>query len=239
VTAYGEDVPGGPGLPALLRELAKVEGVEWVRLLYTHPARYTSELVELLRTEPRLCKYVDMPLQHVEDGVLRRMRRRVTGAQTRGLLRTLRSRVEGVAVRTTFIVGSPGETEEEFAVLKDFVREAEFDHLGVFAYSPEAGTPLGESEAQLPPGVKETRRREVMTLQRNVSLRLHRRRLGQRVRVLIDRQTGRGEAVGRSEHQAPEIDGVTIVRGRDLRPGEFRDVTLVEARAYDWVADAN
>ncbi|MBI5837233.1 MAG: 30S ribosomal protein S12 methylthiotransferase RimO [Candidatus Eisenbacteria bacterium] len=239
LTAYGEDVPGGAGLATLLRELARVPGVEWLRLLYTHPARYTSELVELLRTEPKICNYVDMPLQHIDDAVLARMRRRVTGAQTRHLLRALRARVPGIAVRTTFIVGSPGESEEEFAALRDFVREAEFDHLGVFAYSPEEGTPLGVAPGQLAPGVKEARRREIMTLQRGISLQLHRRMVGARARVLVDRVTGRDEAVGRSEHQAPEIDGVTIVRGRGLEAGEFRDVTLVEARAYDWVADAN
>ena len=238
-TAYGEDLGAGPRLPALLRELSRIRGVEWLRLLYTHPARYTAELVELLRSEARLCKYVDLPLQHVDDAVLARMRRQVGAAQVRALLGALRSRVPGIAIRTTLLVGTPGESEAEFERLRAFVEQAEFDHLGVFVYSREEGTPLGAAPAQLPPGVMEARRRELLQLQRRISLRLHRRRLGQRARVLIERRTGPREAVGRSEHQAPEIDGVTVVRGRDLRPGEFRDVTLVEARAYDWVGDAN
>lgn len=238
-TAYGTDWDGRAHLPELLRALAAVPGVEWIRLLYTHPSRFTSELIELLREEPRLCKYVDMPLQHIHDDVLVRMRRRVTHHQTRNLIRALRARVEGMSIRTTFIVGSPGESKGEFDTLKDFVREMEFDHLGVFTYSQEEGTPLGEAIGQLPEGVKEARRREVMGLQRRISKKMHGRRLGTRARVLVDQVTGPGEAVGRTMQQALEIDGVTFVRGKNLRAGQFVDVTLAEARAYDWVADAN
>lgn len=238
-TAYGTDWDGRQHLPALLRALAKIDGIEWIRLLYTHPSRFTGELVELLREEPKLCKYVDMPLQHIDDGVLARMRRRVTHRQTSNLIRSLRARVPGMSIRTTFIVGSPGETEGEFQALKEFVKETEFDHLGVFSYSQEEGTPLGDSGEQLEDGVKETRRREVMALQRRVSKKIHARRLGQRARVLVDQVTGNGEGIGRTMHQALEIDGVTYIRGRDLEPGRFLDVTLTEARAYDWVADAN
>lgn len=253
VTAYGKDLYGEPKLATLLRELDRVEGLRWIRLLYTYPTSITDELLAAVAELPKVCKYIDLPLQHADDRVLERMRRLGRGNGVAGrradlerLVDRIRRRIPGVALRTSFIVGFPGETDEAFGRLLEFMREMEFDHAGVFAYSREEGTVAALYPDQVPAAVKRARRAEAMRLQQAISLGRRRARVGQEVPVVVERfdPPGRGRLIGRTEWQAPEVDGKVFIRvpgketaGPGAAPGQFARVRLTGARPYDWLAE--
>jgi len=233
LTAYGRDLRDGTTLAALLRALAvRVPGARWLRLLYAYPASVTDELLEVMATEPAVCRYLDMPLQHVADGILRAMRRERSGDALRRLLARIRAAVPGIALRSSFIVGFPGETDDDVRALCDFLEESEFSHAGVFRYSREEGTAAADLPGQLPEGVKAERRARVMEVQARVSARLAAAQVGREVEVLVERDAGRRTFVGRTAAQAPEIDGVVRLTGV-AAPGEVVRARLTAARTYD------
>ncbi len=235
-TYYGLDLYGERRLKQLLELLCTVEGIEWIRLMYAYPAKFPLDIVEVVREQPKLCRYLDIPVQHASDAVLRSMRRGMTNRATRELLSRIKHELPDIALRTTLIVGYPNETEEDFLALCDFVREMKFHRLGVFTYSREEGTtaePLGDP---IPDEVKEERRSTIMEIQRSISAERNATLIGRTVRVLIDRKEN-GMAVGRTQWDAPEIDQEVYVRdGQDLRVGNFYEVQIVDALEYDLLA---
>jgi len=234
-TAYGRDLPDRPSLTGLLRELAALEELVWIRLLYSHPAKITPELIRILNGDPKICPYLDMPIQHIDDEILGAMNRRGNGRKIRSLLKTLRAEGPDIALRTSLIVGFPGETKKKFSELMDFVRTARFDHLGVFPYYREEGTAAAALPARIPAAEKERRRELIMDAQADISGQLLRRWLDTVETVLIEGKSGQADYpfVGRTRRQAPEIDGITFVRGRGLRPGRFVSVRITAVTTYD------
>jgi ribosomal protein S12 methylthiotransferase len=236
-TSYGADRYGTARLPELLRSLCAVEGIEWVRVHYTHPKTWTEELIRAFEEESKICRYVDIPLQHMTDPMLRRMRREVRRADMQRLIENLRRRLPDVAVRTHFIVGFPGETDEDFDALLEAVRSESFDHMGCFAYSREEGTPAGRMKQQLPERVKLERRRRLMAAQSEVAQRVWSRWIGREVDVRIDAPApGRAGAwIGRVAQQGYEVDGTTTIRGGGpgLEAGARVAVRIKAARRYD------
>lgn len=238
-TSYGDDLYGSPRLPELLRALAAVDGIDWIRVHYTHPKTWSESLIQVFEEEAKVCRYVDIPLQHLTDPMLRRMRREVKRADMERLFATLRERIPDVAIRTHFIVGFPGETEDDFEELLASVRRADFDHVGCFAYSREEGTPAAKMKEQVPERTKLERRRRLMDAQREVATRVWGRWAGRTVDVLVDGPSpGReGVWIGRVSQQGYEVDGVTHVRGGDgvtaPLPGTFARVRITKARQYD------
>ena len=235
-TAYGRDLYGKPCLPSLLRELATVEGIEWIRFLYAYPADVRDDVIAAMAEEPKLCKYLEMPLQHCHARVLKAMNRGGSRAELEALITQLRRRIPGLTLRTTFIVGFPGETAAEFRELEAFVEWARFERMGAFTYSQEEGTPAGAMAHQLATRTKERRRHRLMERQREISWAYHQTLIGQQLRVLVD---GFSEAEqmweGRYEGQAPEIDGVVYIQGEGLTPGTFVQVKVTEATEYDLI----
>jgi len=239
-TSYGNDIGYGPGLSGLLRTLNKeLKDVHWLRLMYAYPSCFTDDMIGAIAQCDRLVKYVDMPLQHINDQVLARMRRRTTRRQIEALLEKLRKWVPGIAIRTTFIAGSPGETDRQHAELVAFVREFGFDMMGVFPYSREPGTPMGRMDEQVPDHVKHERLEELMLTHQQVAFAKSRAQVGTTIEVLVDRaaqQHEEHEFVARNQGQAPEIDSVTHVRCEGLHPGQFATVKVVDCQGYDLLA---
>ncbi len=235
-TAYGRDLGQQDGLPDLIEGiLTAVPDLPWLRLLYSYPQHITSRLVDVMAAREQLCHYLDMPLQHSHPQVLRRMRRAPDIAGVRRLIATLRQRIPDIALRTTFIVGYPGETEQEFAHLLDFMREIAFDKVGVFTYSREAGTPAATLPDQVPDELKEERFRRAMELQQGISLARNKAQVGRTLPVLIEGQ-GDGISVGRSYRDAPVIDGMVIIPGA-VPPGEIVPAQIVQGLEYDLVGE--
>lgn len=235
-TRYGLDVYGKPNLHGLLEALNSVEGLEWIRLHYAYPGFFTDEVIEAFARLPKVAKYIDMPLQHSEDHILKAMRRPGRQAQIRKLAAKIRDRVPDVALRTSFIVGFPGETEQDFENLCRFVREVGFDRIGVFTYSPEEGTPSAEMEGQVPQNVKERRASILMEVGREVAAKKSAQRVGRVLKVLIERRDDETPDVyiGRSEYDAKEIDGQVFVTGkRDMGIGEFVNVRITHSYDFD------
>ena len=232
-TYYGLDIYGERRLPELLEQLCAVEGIAWVRLMYAYPAKFPTDVLRVMAEHPQICRYLDIPVQHIADPVLRSMRRGISSRALRELLETIRARVPGVALRTTLIVGYPGEGEREFEELQEFVREQEFDRLGVFTYSHEEGTtayPLGDP---VPEEEKQRRLNRIMELQQEISERKNAALVGTTQRVLLDRVEG-SRLVGRTERDAPEIDNEVFVTSDGLlRAGEFCSVRIDDATEYD------
>jgi len=236
-TSYGEDVGAAGGLAGLLRRLdAECDGADWIRLMYVYPSVMTDEMIDAIADSPRIVKYIDMPLQHIADGALRRMYRRVTRRQTEDLLERIRQRIPGVAIRTTFIVGFPGETQAEFDELETFVREFGFDAVGAFQYSLEPDTPAGRMKQQVSDGVKAERYERLMLAQQEVAFEAARRYVGRTLDVFVDDNDERG-AVARHAGQAPEVDAATIVVDEDLEPGTRLTVRCTDTDDYDLVAE--
>ena len=239
-TYYGMDLYGQPRLAELLRELEGIAGLEWIRLLYFYPMYITDDLLSAIAGSKKIVPYLDMPLQHINDVMLRRMQRRVTRSQTEELLARLRGAVPGLVLRTTFITGFPGETDEQFAELLDFVERQRFERMGVFTYSFEPDTPAARLPDQLPEEVKEHRRERLMQAQQQVAFAYNAAQVGKRIDVLID-STVPGEKrawVGRGHADAPDIDGAVFVSGKNLRPGQIVPCEIVATREYDLVAAA-
>lgn len=238
-TYYGLDLYGERSLPHLLTALADVSGVEWLRLMYAYPSRFPLEALDVMRERENICRYIDIPLQHINDDVLKSMRRGITRRATEELLAILRTRVPDMAVRSTLIVGYPNETDQAFQELYDFVAAAEFERLGVFLYSLEEKTTAHILGDPIPMHVKEERRDAIMELQAEISLRNNEHRVGQRMRVLCERQEG-DYIVARSEFDAPEVDNevlISVADNIDLPPsGSFIDVLITEANEFDLIA---
>ena len=239
-TFYGVDRRERGALARLLRELNGVEGLAWIRLLYLYPTTVTDETIEAIAACDKVVPYIDLPLQHAADGVLRRMRRPGSRASYERLLLGLRERLPNVTLRTTFIVGFPGETAADFAELCDFVKTVEFDHVGVFTYSHEEGTAAHGLEDDVPDRTKAARQRTLMALQQKIVARRHKRRLGERVQVLVDGPSPEHELAwtGRLAGQAPDIDPVVYLTEGDpevLRPGDLIEAEIVASRGYDLV----
>ncbi|RAP76193.1 30S ribosomal protein S12 methylthiotransferase RimO [Paenibacillus montanisoli] len=233
-TNYGTDLYDKFMLPELLNRVSEVEGIAWVRLHYAYPGFFTDELIETIATNPKVCNYIDMPLQHSEDSILKRMRRPGRQRDTRELVARIRARIPDVALRTSIIVGFPGETEEDFQRLCDFVREMKFDRLGVFTYSNEEDTPATRLPDQVPDDVKEWRSNTLMEIQREVSKELNGKHIGKEIDVLVERYDGRSDVyVGRSEYDAPEIDGEVFVTNCKAAIGEIQRVRITHAFEFD------
>ncbi len=237
-TVYGRDLRGGANLETLLKNLVKVEGLRWIRILYAYPKpdHFTDGLLELMAQEDKICPYLDLPIQHIDDEMLKRMGRRSRGSEIRSLLRRIRTFHPGVSLRSSLIVGFPGEKKTQFKALLDFVEETEFDHLGAFQYSPEEGTPASRLPHPIPESVKEERLRTLMEIQKKISLKKYRKLVGQRRVVLVEKTHGEeGVLRGRLNTQAPEIDGSVLLRGK-AQPGDWVEARMTEALPYDLVA---
>jgi len=239
--AYGRDLSadGGASLSDLVKRVADVPGVHWVRLFYLYPETITTELIELLAQHERVVPYVDMPLQHVADGMLRRMKRGHGGERLRKLVTRMRTSIPDLVFRTAFIVGHPGETEDEFAELCEFVKWAEFDRVGVFRYSDEEGSASETFEGKVPSRVASSRHRKLMSIQRKISHAKNAALLGRDLEVLVEGTSDEHEYVlmGRHRGQAPDIDGQVYLSGGEARAGEFRRVRITQASDYDLVGE--
>lgn len=236
VTNYGIDLYGQYKLSELLRQLCRIDGIEWIRLMYCYEDRITDELIDVLASEPKICKYIDIPIQHASDAVLKAMRRRSTEASIENTIERLRKKIPDIHIRTTFIVGFPGETDEDYEKLYDFVDKMRFARLGVFAYSQEENTPAGEMENQIDEEVKEERLDGIMRRQLDISLELNKEKIGQTLEVLVEEQDEDGSWLGRSRYDAPEIDNsVIFTSNRSLKPGDIVSVRINDAFDYDLV----
>ena len=238
LTYYGLDLYKERRLGALLKELVKVEGIEWIRLHYLFPSGFPQDVLDIIREEPKVCNYIDIPLQHIADPVLKSMRRGTTKAKTDALLAMMREKVPGITIRTTLIAGYPGETEEDHQVVLDWVREQRFDRLGVFAYSHEENTHAFNLEDDVPAEVKQQRVDEIMAIQMDISRELNEQKVGKEYRVLIDRKEG-AHFVGRTEFDSPDVDNEVLIPAEDiyLKIGDFCTVKVVEAHDYDLIAE--
>ena len=242
-TSFGTDIGYASGLAGLLKTLDKqLKDVHWLRLMYAYPSCFSDEMIKTIADCGRVVKYIDMPLQHINDELLTVMRRRVTRREIVTLLEKLRKWVPGIAIRTTFIAGSPGETDAQHQELVKFVKDFGFEMMGVFPYSPEPGTPMGRLAGQLPDDVKQSRVEELMLAQQEVAFARAKATVGKSVEVLIDRPAGRDAEdgyVGRTQAQAPDIDSVTFVQGNgaELFPGQVLNVKVTDFQAYDLVAE--
>lgn len=241
-TSYGADLDGSVGIDGLLERLAGIPELRWIRLLYAHPAHFSDGLIEAYASIDALCPYVDLPLQHLSDEILRRMGRRVTQAESVRLIESLRKRLPDVAIRTTFIVGFPGETRAQFDELVDLVERLRFDHVGVFRYSNEAGTAAAGMPEQVSERTKAKREKALMLAQQRIALEKNRSMLGKVVEVLVDRPTDEpGLWIGRTRTQAPDVDSVTFVHAGEageIAPGDFVDAQIIDVTGYDLIAQA-
>ena len=237
-TYYGVDIYGERRLAELLRGLAKIDGIGWIRLHYTYPTGFPDDVIEVMRDEPKICKYIDIPLQHISDNVLAGMKRNITKAQTQELIAKLRREIPGIAIRTTMLVGFPGETESDFEELLQFVSVEKFERLGVFPYSEEEGTYAGDKmKDDIPQAEKERRAEAVMELQGNISAAANVSKVERRMKVLIDSREG-DYYVGRSEWDSPEVDQEILVSSaKPLKTGNFYEVTITGAEDYDLYAE--
>jgi ribosomal protein S12 methylthiotransferase len=239
-TYYGLDLYGRTRLAELLAELEQVEGLDWIRLMYLYPMYFGDDVIERIATSKKIVPYLDLPLQHINDTMLKRMQRRVDRAATEELLAKLRGRIANLVMRTTFITGFPGETDEQFEELVDFVGQQKFERLGVFTYSFEPDTPAARLSEHLPNEVKEARRDRLMAVQQQIAFDWNRSQVGRRHDVLIDRQVPeeKNAWIGRSYADAPDVDGVVYVSGRKLRPGQIVPCEIVATSEYDLVGVA-
>lgn len=240
-TYYGADLNNGvPMLSTLLKELVKIDGIEWYRLLYLYPKHFSDELLETIISEPKIAKYIDMPLQHINDNMLRRMNRKDNRANIEALLKKIRARDEHITLRTSLIVGFPGETEEEFEELCEFVKAIRFDNMGVFTYSQEEGTPAGAMENQIPEEVKEERYHTLMSIQAAISEENNRDLEGTIHRAMIEELEEAEDGLlgrGRLMCQAPDVDGLMYVENCQYQPGDMLTVKVVQGFAYDVIVE--
>lgn len=236
LTYYGVDLYHKQMLPQLVEQMAQIPGVEWIRLHYAYPAHFPMDLLRVMRDYPNVCRYLDIALQHISDHMLSLMRRHVTKAETYRLIEALRREVPGIHLRTTLMVGHPGETEADFEELKAFIRQVRFDRMGAFAYSEEEGTYSAQHyKDDIPQAVKQARLDELMDIQENISTELNAAKIGQSLKTIIDRREG-DYYVGRTEFDSPEVDPEVLITppaGTTLRTGDFYEVTITDAESYD------
>ena len=238
LTYYGLDIYKKRRLADLLMALKDVEGIEWIRLHYAFPTGFPQDVLDVIRNEEKVCNYIDIPLQHIADNVLKSMKRGTTFTKTNSLLRDFREKVPGMAIRTSLIVGYPGETEKDFEILKNWVRDTKFDRLGVFTYSHEENTSAYDLEDDVPAEVKAARAEEIMAIQQEVSMRLNGEKVGKEFKVLIDRKEG-NFFIGRTEFDSPDVDNEVLIDASKhfVRQGDFVQVKVYEASDYDLFAE--
>ena len=238
-TLYGKDLYGKKSLHKLLRELCKISGLRWIRILYCYPEEITDELIQVIKEEDKICNYLDLPIQHASDGILKRMGRRTSKEQLVEIIGKLRKEIPDIAIRTTLITGFPGETQEQHEELMEFVDEMEFDRLGVFTYSPEEDTPAAEMPDQIPEDVKEDRQAELMELQQEIAFDLAEEMIGREVLVMIEGKVADENAyVGRTYKDAPNVDGLIFVESEEeLMSGDFARVRITGALEYDLMGE--
>lgn len=235
-TYYGLDLYGKRDLARLLKELTKVNGIEWIRLLYAFPSKFPEDILDVIAEEEKICKYIDIPFQHISDKILKSMQRGISKRRTYELIELIRKKIPNVAIRTTLIVGYPQETETEFQELIDFVREVQFDRLGVFAYSQEESTQAFELGDSIPQEEKENRKNYLLSIQQKISHQKNQEKIGQRLKVIIDEQIERNTYLGRTQWDTPEVDNSVIVTSsKPLEPGEFYSVEIDDALEFDLV----
>jgi ribosomal protein S12 methylthiotransferase len=236
-TRYGMDLYGKYRIAELLDELSKIEGIEWIRLLYSYPDEFNDDLINVMATNDKVCKYLDIPIQHASNNVLKRMGRRTTKEEIKSLVNNLRSKIPNIALRTTLIVGFPGETEEDYKELVDFVKEIRFDRLGVFTYSREEDTPAYQLEDQVDQEIKLNRQERIMLLQSDISMDNNQKMVGRMIKVMVEGKEGK-KYFGRSYKDAPEIDGNVFFSSNEKHnPGEFTYVKIKEATEYDLIGE--
>ena len=239
-TVYGVDLYGRKMLPELLDKLCEIDGIEWIRLLYCYPEEITDELIATIKRQPKICHYLDMPIQHAADTVLKRMGRRTSHKELIDLIAKLRKEIPDIALRTSLITGFPGETEEEHHELLEFVEEAGFERLGVFTYSKEENTPAAKMKGQITKKIKLKRQKELMKLQQQISKKRGEEKVGKTIRVMIEGKLPEDDIfIGRSYMDAPNVDGFVFVHSKDsYLSGEFVDVKITQAKEYDLVGEA-
>jgi ribosomal protein S12 methylthiotransferase len=237
-TRYGQDIGMRDGLAVLLKRLGRVDGIRWIRVMYAYPSTVTEPILDAIASEEKVVKYIDIPLQHASESVLKRMKRPTGRGNLLGLVEKMRERVPGLTLRTSFIVGFPGETERDFAELMAFVEAGQFDNVGVFTFSDEEGTTSYELDGRVPQRTKESRKRKLMSLQKKISTRRNRKRVGERIEVLVEGAHPETELIlqGRTAGQAPEIDGTVMINDGMAYPGSFVTCEITETHAYDLVA---
>ena len=236
VTEYGRDLYGSLKLPELLRKLCRTEGIEWIRLMYCYEDKITDELIEVMASEEKICHYIDIPLQHCSDSVLSAMNRHSTNSSIRDTIKRLRDAIPDIHIRTTLITGFPGETEEDFDELVEFVETQRFERLGVFAYSREEGTVAGDMECQIDDDIKAARADSLMRRQIDISREINESKKGNTMKVIVDERDEDGAYIGRTQYDAPEIDNTIIFRSeRELEPGDMVNVKITDAFDYDLV----
>ena len=238
-TLYGKDIYGEKSLHKLLKELCKIAGIQWIRILYCYPEEITDELIQVMKEEKKICHYLDLPIQHASNEILKRMGRRTSKEQLIEIIGKLRKEIPDIALRTTLITGFPGETEEQHEELMDFVDEMEFDRLGVFTYSAEEDTPAASMDGQIEESVKEDRQAELMELQQDIAFDLAEDMIGQEVLVLIEGKVADENAyVGRTYKDAPNVDGLIFVNtDEELMSGDFARVKVTGALEYDLIGE--
>ena len=238
-TMYGTDLYGKKTLHLLMKELCKIKGIRWIRVLYCYPEEIYDELIQVMKEEKKICHYLDLPIQHARDRILKRMGRRTNRAQLTAIIEKLRKEIPDIVLRTTLITGFPGETEADHQEVMEFVDEMEFDRLGAFTYSPEEGTPAETMEGQIPEEVKEERRDEIMELQQEISLEKGNDRIGQELLVMIEgKVSGESAYIARTYGDAPKVDGYIFVQtGELLMTGDFAKVRVTGALEYDLIGE--
>ncbi len=236
LTYYGLDLYKKRELPRLLDALCEVEGIEWIRLHYAYPSKFPLEIFDVMHRQSKICNYLDIPLQHADDAILARMRRQITQEEQRELIKIAKEKVPGITIRTTFLVGYPGETEKEFQNLCDFVEDMEFDRVGVFQYSHEEDTIAYSIEDDIDPEIKADRANRIMEIQQDISLQKNIDKIGQTLKVLFDRKEGE-YFVGRTEYDSPEVDNEVLVSAKEyfVRIGDFANVYIESAEDYDLI----
>ncbi len=233
LTYYGLDLYKKRMLPELLRALAKVEGIEWIRLHYAYPSKFPLEIIDVMKEEPKICNYLDMPLQHASDRMLKAMKRQITQQEMKDLIAEIRSRIPGICLRTTLIAGFPGETAEDVEALKNFLEEMQFDRVGVFTYSHEEDTSAYDLKDELTQEEKEARAQDIIAFQQDISFEKNQQKIGQTLKVLIDKKEA-GRYIGRTEFDSVEVDNEVIVHSKKtLKPGDFVMVNITKAYDYD------
>ena len=238
-TVYGQDIYGEKMLPKLLRELCKISGIQWIRILYCYPEEITEELIQTMKEEPKICHYLDLPIQHASDAILKKMGRRTSKAQLIETIEKLRAAMPDIALRTTLITGFPGETQEDHEELMDFIDRMEFERLGVFTYSPEEDTPAAKMDGQIDEEVKEDRQAELMELQQDIVFEQAEDMIGRELLVMIEGKVADENAyVGRTYRDAPNVDGLIFVNtDEELMSGDFAKVKVTGAMEYDLIGE--
>jgi ribosomal protein S12 methylthiotransferase len=237
LTYYGLDLYKKRMLPELLKKLAAVEGIEWIRLHYAYPSKFPLDIIDVMKEEPKICNYLDMPLQHASDNMLKAMKRQITRQEMKDLIGEIRSRIPGICLRTTLIAGFPGETREDVEEVKAFLAEMQFDRVGIFTYSHEEDTSAHALEDSLSAEEKEERAQEIIEFQQEVSFEKNQAKIGQTLKVIVDKKEA-GRYIGRTEFDSVEVDNEVIIHSsRKLNPGDFVNVLITKAYDYDLEGD--